>query len=182
MYTNDINNEIRQAELLASICLVKGYGEIPKIPYSKIIPEEINLLLNNIPELPPVEKGKSIGANIFLIKIPSYGLKINTPDWFIWLLDICSNSNPGIIQLMYKEILESINKLKFNGNGIPEGYTITPEDFSNCHPYEFPIIINPRINEKYSDLWDKQKISRDTSFSSDNKCDTVEYWMEVMKK
>ena len=169
MNTNDINKEIQQAEILATICLIKGSGN-SKISFP-LLDRDFNLPLNEIPDLPPIEKGKSIAANLFLIKFPGHGLTINTPDWFIHLIDICSNGNPGYMQLMYKEILENINKIKFDNTGIPEGYTITTTDFAYCYPIKFPIVLDPEIGEKYSNLWDQQKIPiRSSSFyDSDNK-------------
>ena len=39
-----------------------------------------------------------------------------------------------------------------------------------------------RIEEKYSKLWDEQKIQSGTWYGSDNLCDTNDYWTEVMEK
>ena len=46
---------------------------------------------------------------------------------------------------------------------------------------DFPIVEVPEINAKYESLWMGQKIENDDSFGSDNLCDTIEWWKEVME-
>ena len=169
MITEELQKEISSSEFMALALLSRGY-KIEHPGKSYIDPKP----------LPAIEKGSTIAANIFLIKMPAYGININTPDWLIYLIDLCAGGSPGFIQLIYKELLVFINNSKFKGNGIPKGYTITTADFASCFAVEFPITLNPRIYEKYSKQWDEQKIERSTPISSDNACDSAEYWTSVM--
>ena len=170
----EFGKEYNETVKFAKVFLAKGY----QLEH----PEFDSHLLKYIPEFPEIKPGDSIVGNIFLLKFPSYGLKVNTPDWLIYLLDICTGGQPGFVQMIYKELLDFINKSKFDNKGIEENYTITTEDFSNCFAVEFPILINPILYKRYEEMWDNQKIKEKTFPASDNRCDTAEYWLEVMKK
>ena len=93
------------------------------------------------------------------------------------LLSLCTNENPGQSQVILKDLLSDIKSKK---GSIPEGYVITTDDFVNCFPFSFPIMENPTINKKYHELWDKQKTQTRRRGESDNLCDTIEWWKEVM--
>ena len=129
--------------------------------------------------LPASESITPILSMIFHKKIPSYGV-IDPPDWLVYMFSLCSDSSPGYAQMMYHELLESINTTKFNGKGITKNYHITTEDFSNCFYMEFPFTALPHINDKYSKMWDAQKRPRNSSMESDNQCDYPEYWISLM--
>lgn len=181
----NFQKDYNEALTLASVILAIGYKTENQDSYfaSNLISKfGLDNVIESVPVLPKINKGDSIAANIFLIKVPSHGLKITAPDWLIYLIDVCSGGNPGFIQIIYKELLEFINLSKFNGKGIKKDYTILVEDFALCFATEFPIMLQPRVYEKYSKLWDEQKRERNTSFEPDNKCDTDEYWLEVMEK
>lgn len=170
-----ISKEYEQALMLATYFLAYGYAQD-----NQLVKDDLTRFFN-FDAIPNIIKGSSIAANIFLIKMPSHGLKITTPDWLIYLIETCANGLPGFMQLIYKELLVSINKIRFNNLGIPENYCITADDFAWCFPDEFPIIENPVIMNKYEKLWDDQKLKKHKPLQSDNICDTNEYWLEVTK-
>lgn len=173
---NNTYDEINKTKQLASIIFMNAIEE-------ESGPNEIfKILKHGLPKLnlPKIEKTSSITSRLILIKIPSYGVKVINPDWLIYLIDLCGEGNPGYIQLIYKELLEYINDKIFNKQGIDENYKITTDDFSKCF-INYPIISDPKINKKYSLMWDNQKKKHYKSFESDNLVDTPEYWLEVMK-
>ena len=173
MRNYEISKEYEQTKMVAMRLLAVGYREThPANSY----------LVSDTIKLPKIEKGSSIAGNIMKFKIPAYGIKIDPPDWLIYLIDICADSRPGFVQLIYKELLEFINNSRFNRHGIPANYKITAEDFANCFAIEFPIILNPKIEERYSKLWDLQKRKPDKINMSDNMCDTTEYWTSIITK
>ena len=169
----EISKEYEQTKAAAMRLLIEGYRETHPVN---------SYLFADSLSLPKIEKGSSMAGNILKYKIPAYGVKIDPADWLIYLIDVCAGSNPGYIQLIYKGLLEFINNSKFKGRGIPANYKITAEDFSNCFAVEFPIILNPKIEQHYANLWDLQKCTHDKINMSDNMCDTPEYWMCVMSK
>ena len=173
MRNYEISKEYEQTRIVAMRLLAEGYREAH--------PANSYLFADSL-GLPKIEKGSSMAGNIMKFKIPAYGVKIDPPDWLIYLIDICAGSNPGYIQLIYKGLLDFINKSKFKGQGIPANYKITAEDFSQCFAIEFPIILNPKIEDHYSKLWDLQKRKPDKTNMSDNMCDTTEYWTSVIMK
>ena len=75
--------------------------------------------------------------------------------------------------------LFSIKKRK---GPIPENYVITADDFGMCFQDSFPIMAISANKESYEILWDQQKKlgDNDKPWESDNLCDTVEWWKEVM--
>lgn len=112
---------------------------------------------------------QSFIAQILRKKMEAFNIKINIPDELIMLIEIATNSNPGVSQVMLHEILMSIRDLK-------EGYTIQPMDFARKYPDRFLMMDNPEDEEYFRKLWDAQKSP------SGNRCDTVEYWMECFNK
>lgn len=116
-------------------------------------------------------------------KLDAVGIKVIIPDLIYLILATCCNSNPGSIQVMVKELLMQV---KENNEGkIPEGYVVTALDFAITHPMSFPYFHIPSIEKKYHQLWTEQKqpLRNNTlsSFSSDNKCDTAEWWLEIIE-
>lgn len=112
-------------------------------------------------------------------KFKSFGVDIVLPDPLVLILDLCCDSNPGQVQIILKDLLNDIKKR--SGKPIPKGYVITSTDFSMCFPISFPITAIEHINKKYMKLWDKQKRETKNVLESDNKCDTAEWWLEVME-
>lgn len=117
-------------------------------------------------------------TRILLKKFEVFDIKIHLPLPLLALLSLCTNENPGQSQIILKDLLNSIKSFK---GPIPEDYVITSEDFANCFPFNFPITSDPEINKKYLELWDGQKKERTNPLESDNLCDTVEWWKEVME-
>lgn len=173
MTERKISNEIENTKYMATLILMKAYSI--ENPHSKI--SEYDRI---IPDIPKIDKDTDVTAKILIDKLASYGVKITPPDWLIYLIDICAGGNYGFIQLIYKELLTFINNIKYGGTGLPENYKITTTDFAMCFPKEYPILLIPKIYEKYSKLWDEQKRPKKSSLDSDNKCDTAEYWLEVI--
>lgn len=92
-----------------------------------------------------------------------------------WFME--EKENPGQSQIILKDLLLSIKSKK---GPIPSGYVITSNDFSLAFPFSFPIMEIPEVNKKYEKLWDKQKRKKENPLESDNLCDTVDWWKEVM--
>lgn len=118
-------------------------------------------------------------ANILRKKIEACGIKIILPDNLLAIIEICTDGNPGVSQLILKEVLEKA-KERCNGS-IPEGYTIQTWDFSLTFPNSFPILEKPEIYQEYKKKWDAQKIPRKSTWSSDNACDTKEWWCSAVR-
>lgn len=118
-------------------------------------------------------------SQCILKKFNVFGIEIHLPANLLMLLSICSEENPGKAQLILKELLKSIKEKK---GPIEKGYVITTADFKDAFPDTFPIINEyESLNEKYEKLWDEQKKPRPNGvMNSDNKCDTPEWWFEVM--
>lgn len=133
------------------------------------------------PNMEYTEKDKEILDNCFIAKVllrklVACNIKIHLPIHLLVILSLCTNDNPGISQVMLKELLLNIKK---NKGPIPEGYVIGQMDFATTFPYSFPLIDDPDIYKKYEKLWDEQKYVCD-DFSC-NLCDTIEWWKEVME-
>lgn len=122
-------------------------------------------------------------ANIFtsrmiLKKFEVFGIDIIIPDPLLLMLAICTDGNPGQYQIILKDLLLNIKKVK---GPIPKGYCIEPQDIVEMWPINFPIVDIPEVYDKYMKLWDEQKKEHHEEFESDNKCDTPEWWLEVME-
>lgn len=115
---------------------------------------------------------------ILLKKFKVFGINIILPDPLLAILAECTNCNPGQTQVILKDLLNHIKKIR---GAIPDGYVITSTDFASCFPISFPIIEIPEINAKYESMWIGQKIETTNPFQSDNLCDTPEWWKEVME-
>ena len=117
-------------------------------------------------------------SQVLLKKFDAFGIDIVLPDMLLMILHICTNNNPGQVQIILKDLLNNIKERK---GSIKPGYVITSNDFSLCFAWNFPIIEIPEINTKYESLWMGQKIETDKPLMSDNLCDTVDWWKEVME-
>jgi hypothetical protein len=116
---------------------------------------------------------------MFEKKFKMFGVNIVLPDELIAIICMCTNSNPGQSQIILKYLLDNIKNRK---GPISKGYIITTDDFVNAFSSRFPILHQYEdLNEKFQKLWDEQKMPRVTSWS-DNKCDTPEWWLEVMEE
>lgn len=121
---------------------------------------------------------ESFITKILLKKFKVFDIKIHLPIHLLILLSLCTNENPGQSQVILKKLLLSIKERK---GPIPDNYVIKHEDFGYCFTTSFPIIENKTIRDKYEKLWNKQKRKTNHPLESDNLCDTVEWWKEVMK-
>lgn len=117
-------------------------------------------------------------SQMILKKFNVFGIDIVLPDLLLLILAICVDGNPGQFQIILKDLLNNIKK---RTGPIQAGYTITAWDFSLCFMSDFPIIDIPHINDKYRKLWDGQKKTKAQPWETDNLCDTVEWWKEVME-
>lgn len=135
------------------------------------------------PNMDYIDKDKeflesSFTAKILLKKFEAFNIKIHLPVHLLMILSLCTNENPGQVQIVLKDLLLTIKARK---GPIPSGYVITTEDFSLAFPFSFPIMDIPKINEKYNKLWEDQKFIDMKTNYRENACDTIEYWKEVMK-
>lgn len=121
---------------------------------------------------------QSFIAKILLKKFEVYNIKIHLPVHLLMILSLCTNENPGQSQIVLKDLL---NDIKSRRGPIPSGYVITPDDFALCFASDFPIMDISYINDKYQKLWNDQKFIDLRTERSENACDTIEYWKEVMK-
>ena len=117
-------------------------------------------------------------SQIILHKFKVFDVDIVLPDMLLLMLNVCVDNNPGMFQIILKDLLNSI---KMRKGPIPDGYVITTEDFSLCFLTDFPIIDISHIYKKYEKFWDAQKKETHEDFESDNLCDTPEWWKEVME-
>ena len=134
------------------------------------------------PSMEYTEKDKEIIEQCFIAKVllkkfEVFDIKIHLPVHLLLILSLCTNDNPGMVQIILKVLLLSIKK---NKGPISEGYVIKQLDFATAFPFSFPLIDDPVIYKKYEKLWDEQKIV-DSNNNKCNLCDTIEWWKEVMK-
>jgi len=116
---------------------------------------------------------------IVLDKLEKTGIDVVIPDMILMILDICCLGNPGVIQLMTKELLMDIKTRQ--GGSIPKGYVVTADDFVNAYGDAFPLLSLPATEEKYHKLWEAQKKERlSSNLESDNQCDIPEWWQEIL--
>ena len=108
-------------------------------------------------------------TKLLLKKLEAFNIDIKLPPHLPAIIEVCTNCNPGLSQVMLKEILDNVNNLT-------EGYCITTDDFIRVYHNEFPVVDIDEWNEHFKKLWDKQK-----SPNGGNLCDTREWWMEVFK-
>ena len=117
-------------------------------------------------------------SKMILKKFEVFNIDIVLPDPLLVMLYVCTEGNPGQFQIVLKDLLNHIKKRQ---GLIPKGYVITCMDFCLCFPMNYPITEIPEINDKYNKLWDEQKVKNNDSLSSDNLCDTIKWWKEVME-
>ena len=116
--------------------------------------------------------------SIVLDKLEKCGIDVIIPDMILMIFDICCLGNPGVIQVFVKELLMDVKANQ--GGSIPKGYIVTGEDFVRLHGDSYPILGLPEFEEKYHALWQAQKRERNKAFDSDNRCDSPEWWQEIL--
>ncbi len=108
-------------------------------------------------------------AQVLRKKMEVFKIPVQLPDYLLAIIELCTQSNPGVSQVMLKEILAAIPNLQ-------PGHKVTPEDFNRVYTADFPTMENPRWEKHFEKLWDAQKNSE-----GENLCDTVDWWMELFK-
>lgn len=131
-------------------------------------------------------KEETLYKKIVQPKLISAGIDINMPLNYQLIFELCSDNNPGYIQVLIKDFLISI-KGNFKDKKIPRGYTISTFDYYSVYAFDYPPIMeeNP---EYYHELWQNQKIQKSTNdinnpidkVFTNNKCDTILYWREIL--
>lgn len=120
----------------------------------------------------------SFTAKILTKKFEAFNVGIELPDELLLLLGLFSGENPGLVQFILMDLLQSIKDKK---GLIPRGYEITPLDVASAFPFKWPILEDPEIFNKYlSDDIIKNKAT-DSNDNKINVCDTKEFWMQVME-
>ena len=117
---------------------------------------------------------KEFIPSILLKKFKVFNIDIVLPDELLILLTLCSDSNPGLVQAILMDLLESI---KDKNGPIPKGYIITAYDFAFAFPNEFPIIKDETILNKYIKKYDTEIKRRGY-----NLCDTPDFWLKYMEE
>lgn len=112
--------------------------------------------------------------SILLKKFKVFNIDIVLPDELLILLMLCSDGNPGLVQAILMDLLESI---KDKNGPIPKGYIITAHDFALAFPNEFPIIKDETILNKYIEKYDTKIKRREY-----NLCDTPDFWLKYMEE
>ena len=117
------------------------------------------------------------GANIGIELKPSVG----------HMIAMCTDGVPGMSILLLYEMIKKLKSIRWKGS------VITLEDFAYAFPDALPIIYHKRdsyteIGEKYSKLWDAQKVYNQTdemlqrckidskTATPDNMVDYIDYW------
>lgn len=107
-------------------------------------------------------------AKVLRNKLKEFQVPIEIPDYLLILIELCTSSNPGISQVMLKEIMSHIPDLE-------PGYEIESSDFTRVYPSNYPIMDdNPKWEKHFEELWLAQKDKE-----GNNLCDTPEWWLEV---
>ena len=123
----------------------------------------------------------SFTAKILTEKFEAFDIGINLPDELLLILGTCSGENPGLVQAILMDLLQSIKDKK--GSPIPRGYEITSLDFLDAFPLRWPILKDPEIFNEYLSKYDdtiKNKAT-DSHGNKINACDTKEFWLQVME-
>ena len=123
----------------------------------------------------------SFTAKILTKKFEAFDIGINLPDELLLILGTCSGENPGLVQAILMDLLQSIKDKK--GSPIPRGYEITPSDVVGAFPLRWPILEDPEIYNEYISKYDatiKDKAT-DSNGNKINACDTKEFWLQVME-
>ena len=123
----------------------------------------------------------SFTAKILTKKFEAFDIGIKLPDELLLILGTCSGENPGLVQAILMDLLQSIKDKK--GSPIPRGYEITPSDVVGAFPLRWPILKDPEIFNEYLSKYDdtiKNKAT-DSNGNKINACDTKEFWLQVME-
>lgn len=120
--------------------------------------------------IPEVHENSFI-CQVLSKRMEAFDLKVVVPDHLSSILEICTESNPGMSLYMLSEILKTAKV-----QSLP--YTITSMDFALTFPMSFPVIEDSKIYQEYQKKWDSQKYEKDGHLL--NRVDTPEFWKEVI--
>lgn len=108
---------------------------------------------------------QSFIAQVLRKKMEVFKIPVKIPDVLIAIIEVCTNGNPGISQLMLRDII---------GDSRKKGSTLTPDDFARVYPISFPVVEDGNEWDKYfSKKWEEQKNPSNGS----NLCDTPTWWL-----
>ena len=159
------NEEVKEIEKLCTMVFIKWH-EVG----ARRDQEMHNIIMEN-----------SFTAKILTKKFEAFDIGIKLPDELLLILGTCSGENPGLVQAILMDLLQSIKDKK--GSPIPRGYEITPSDVVGAFPLRWPILKDPEIYNEYISKYDatiKDKAT-DSNGNKFNACDTKEFWLQVME-
>lgn len=127
----------------------------------------------NIEHEPEIEN--LITSSIILDRIYRFDLNFIVPDPLLTIIYFCSEGNPGLAQMMFKDLFDSIRtKKNFKSD---EEYLIKTEDFIDLWRNSFPYMEYESVAKKYLDMWDEQKNPNYVRYENkENLCDTKDWW------
>lgn len=122
----------------------------------------------------------SFTAKILTKKFEAFDVGIELPDELLLLLGLFSGENPGLVQTILMDLLQSIKDKK---GPIPRGYEITSLDVASAFPFKWPILEDSEIFNEYLSKYDNtiKNKATDNHGNKINACDTKEFWMQVME-
>lgn len=159
------NEEVKEIEKLCAMVFIKWHET-----GAQRNEEMHNMIMEN-----------SFTAKILTKKFEAFDIGIDLPDELLLILGTCSGENPGLVQAILMDLLQSIKDKK--GSPIPRGYEITPSDVAEAFPFRWPILEDPEIYNEYVSKYDatiKDKAT-DSNGNKFNACDTKEFWLQVME-
>lgn len=120
---------------------------------------------------------QSFICNVLNKRMEAFDIPVVIPDHLSMILDFCTDSNPGLSLMMLYDIIKNAH-IQYSG----DTYVLQPEDFVAVFTTRFPVLsAYPDILQKYSDMFDNQKIKNTDIFGPDNLIDTREYWLNTIK-
>lgn len=158
------NKELKETAILCSIVFVKWH----KLG-ARHNEEAHDMIMKN-----------SFTAKILTKKFEAFDVGIELPDELLLLLGLFSGENPGLVQAILMDLLQSIKDKK---GPIPRGYEITPLDVASAFPFEWPILEDPEIFNEYLSKYDNtiKNKATDSHGNKINAYNTKEFWLQVME-
>lgn len=133
------------------------------------------------PEFLEYGEEQSFIHKVLAKKMEAFNTGIIVPVQLSLILDIGTESNPGLSQIVLVDIIKHSQI-----DSLP--YTIKSEDFVRVFPFNFPDVDDKAFMDKYQAMWNAQKREVNNSgksvqqWQSDNLVDTPEYWAEIVKE
>ena len=103
---------------------------------------------------------------ILVKKLEAYDIDIKLPIEVTLLIDLCILSNPGLSQIVLKDIL-------MRSDNVCTGYIVNSDDISYLDKILKENVTDEGLTEYYRQYWYDHKIN------GMNGCDTKEWWLEV---